>query len=106
MITQDEFVEIWSRTLGQPAKHVFDSHVGGMPEDLVLEFTDNGKYFNDFGYQGTDPSIIYPKDVSPYSPSVEMKLFADKDQLGVPIDLPTVGDWVNEQDWSKIGLQR
>ncbi|KAK1141155.1 hypothetical protein N8T08_009322 [Aspergillus melleus] len=87
-ITLNEFFDIWSRVLGVPAKVVTlpdGESVPGVPEDLKQELIDNWAYFNDCGYEGRDdPSVIHPR------------------QLEVPLNLPSVEEWIRQQDWSGV----
>ncbi len=67
-MTMDEYVETICQVLGIKAFNKqlpVDAVWEGLPEELVLELSDNGKYFAEFGYEGRDdPSLVHPKNVS------------------------------------------
>ncbi|KIW74229.1 hypothetical protein Z517_12169 [Fonsecaea pedrosoi CBS 271.37] len=93
-MSMDEFVALLSRTLGvkMRTKILTMDEVaagtgiwGSLPEDLLLELSDNTNYFVEFGYEGRDdPSVVHPH------------------ALGVEVKLPSVEDWIKKQDWSAI----
>ncbi|KIX96202.1 uncharacterized protein Z520_07980 [Fonsecaea multimorphosa CBS 102226] len=90
-MSMDEYIAILSQTLGVRTRTKVvapddpTSVYSTLPQDLLLEMTDNASYFAEFGYEGrNDPSVVHPKD------------------LGVEVKLPSVEDWVKKQDWSAV----
>lgn len=62
-----KFIETFVAATGRKAQYVVrDGDVSELPfpDDLKLEVSDNWKYINEFGYDGGDPAVIHPKDVS------------------------------------------
>lgn len=67
MMSWNEFVRIWGKFHGVEChferldrKIVEQAVPGGIGE----EFADMFEYTSDFGYDGGDPSVVHPKDVS------------------------------------------
>lgn len=67
MMSWNEWVVIWSRVHGVKCrferldrKIIENSIPGGVGEELADMFD----YISDFGYDGGDPSVVYPKDAS------------------------------------------
>lgn len=62
-----EFAETWGRTLGVKARYELsgpDSHWADLPKELRLDIEDAAVYISEIGYDGGDPSIIRPSEVS------------------------------------------
>jgi len=64
LITYDDFISLWSRTVGIPAQRNASPGDPGLPEFLVEEVKEAFGYMADFGYGGGDPTLVHPKDVS------------------------------------------
>lgn len=67
MMSWNEWVVLWGRIHGVkctfhrlPRQIVVDAIPGGIGEELADMF----EYISDFGYDGGDPSVVHPKDVS------------------------------------------
>ena len=62
-----EFADVWGRTLGVKSKYIpvdpKDKWVD-MPDFLAIDIEECAAYIDEFGYDGGDPSVIHPKDVS------------------------------------------
>ena len=68
-LTMDEFVQLFTKTTGIPAKlTVFaegESNLGHLPAELRAEMSDTFAYFNECGYEARDdPTVIHPSQVS------------------------------------------
>ena len=69
MISWSAYMALWAKTLGLPGgsyrqlttEEVIE--VAGDP-DLGREVAEGWKYQGEFGYDGGDPSVVHPKDVS------------------------------------------
>ncbi|KIW09980.1 hypothetical protein PV08_11756 [Exophiala spinifera] len=86
LTTLAEFVAIWGRVNCVETRYETtapDEVWIDIPE-LREDIEDAADYIAEFGFDGGDPSVVHPKD------------------LGVPINLPSVADWVKKQDWSGI----
>lgn len=65
LITYDDFIGLWSRTVGIPAQRHPSPGNPGVPEFLVEELKETFGYMAEFGYEGRDdPTVVHPKDVS------------------------------------------
>lgn len=67
MMGWEEFAEVWGRLLG--VKAIFKQipeheYLVGVPEDVAREVREGHLYQAEFGWDGGDPSIVHPKDVS------------------------------------------
>lgn len=83
LLTWDEFVQLWGRTLGVQAKVEYGPLVA--PEDIKQELEETWQYAEEFGYWAyEDKSVIHPKD------------------LDAKLELGTVEDWIKAQDWSSV----
>ncbi|KAJ9614548.1 hypothetical protein H2200_002685 [Cladophialophora chaetospira] len=86
--TMDEFLDIIRQVKGVKAVNKqlpSGTEWEAVPEELREELSENASYFEEFGYEGRDdPSLVHPKD------------------LGVDVQLPSVADWVQKQDWSSV----
>lgn len=67
LISWNEFAALWGKVHGVTCRferldrNVIESAVpGGIGEELADMF----EYIGDFGYDGGDPSVVHPKDVS------------------------------------------
>lgn len=58
-----------------------------IPGGVGLELADMFMYYSDFGYDGGDPTAIYP------------------DKLGVDVKFQTVDEYIKEEDWSTLTNQ-
>ncbi|EXJ90794.1 hypothetical protein A1O1_03898 [Capronia coronata CBS 617.96] len=86
LITLDEFADTWGRALGVKTKYVptGPGEVWVPIPELQEDIEECADYITEFGYEGGDPSVVHPKD------------------LGVPINLGTVEEWIKKQDWSAV----
>lgn len=65
LLTYDEFIGLWSRTLGIPAQRESSTDTSSVPEFLVEELKETFGYMADFGYEAWDDrTVVHPKDVS------------------------------------------
>ncbi|KAK6369368.1 hypothetical protein LTS17_009711 [Exophiala oligosperma] len=86
LITLQEFVTVWGRVNSVETKY----EVTGPEEiwvdipELRQDIEECADYIGEFGFDGGDPTVVHPKD------------------LGVPVNLPTVEDWIKKQDWSAL----
>lgn len=65
--TPKKFQEDFIAVSGLKAEYVSAKDDDGrlpFADDLQLEVRDNFQYINEFGYDGGDPSVTHPKDVS------------------------------------------
>jgi len=66
-MTWDEYVKLWSSITGVPAKFsktTVAEHAKLAPGGYGEEMAEMYAYAMDFGYDGSDPSVHYAKDVS------------------------------------------
>ena len=67
-MTLDEYINPISQVKGVKATKINlppEAGKGVLPDDLILELSDNAKYLAEFGYDARDdPSVLHPKDVS------------------------------------------
>jgi hypothetical protein len=62
-----DYVTLWSKTTGIPAtfeKTTVAEHAKLAPNGYGEEIAEMYAYAQDFGYDGSDPSVIYAQDVS------------------------------------------
>ena len=77
LITLDEFAETWGRALGVKAKYVATGpgEVWVAIPELQEDIEECGDFITEFGFEGGDPSVVHPKDVSsPTHPIYLLKL--------------------------------
>ena len=85
MLSFNEIAVLWSRATGQPAKY---RHV--TMEEVKKQFPMEGEesnsvnYSAEYGYAGSDPSVIEPKD------------------LGFESRPQDIEAWMHDQDWSSV----
>ncbi|KAF2714812.1 NAD(P)-binding protein [Pleomassaria siparia CBS 279.74] len=81
-----EWCEIWSKVNGVTC--TFERTDRKVIEDAMgpvgVEFADMLQYIDEFGYDGGDPTVIYPWD------------------LDVDVNVTTAEEYVKRQDWSSI----
>lgn len=82
----EEFAELFGKTLGVKAKVKYiseeDIRAVGLPEFLVEEVGDSGKYVDIWGWDGGEPGVKLPEE------------------CGVDVSkLTDLGKWIGEQDW-------
>lgn len=70
ILSWKEFASLWGKTNGvtcrfqrQDRTVLENAAPGGIGEELADMFD----YIGEFGYDGHDPSVVYPKDVSPFA---------------------------------------
>ncbi|GFF43119.1 nmrA-like family domain-containing protein 1 [Aspergillus udagawae] len=87
MLSWNEFAALWGKIHGVTCRFqrldrtVLENAVpGGIGEELADMFG----YIGDFGYDGGDPSVVHPKE------------------LGVPVPVYTVEEYIKEEDWSGV----
>ncbi|KAJ5604163.1 hypothetical protein N7537_007119 [Penicillium hordei] len=87
MLSWNEFAALWGKTHGVTCRFqrldrtILENAIpGGVGEELADMFG----YIGDFGYDGRDPSVVYPKD------------------LGVPVPVYTIEEYIKEEDWSGV----
>ncbi|KAM5347339.1 hypothetical protein ACJ41O_010344 [Fusarium nematophilum] len=88
LLTWNEYAALWGEINGVTCRFApLDRKVleeaipGGAGEELADMF----EYIGDFGYHGSDPTVIFPKD-----------------QLGVDVPVYTVEEYIKEADWSQV----
>lgn len=67
MISSDEYMKIWGEILGVKARfeEISVEEVNrNIPGGFGIELAEMMAYSAEFGYDGRDPSVIYPEDVS------------------------------------------
>lgn len=65
LISYDEFIGLWSRTVGIPAQRDLHSKTSDLPPLPLEELLEGFGYMAEFGYEGwDDPTVVHPKDVS------------------------------------------
>ncbi|KAH7141516.1 hypothetical protein B0J13DRAFT_556951 [Dactylonectria estremocensis] len=87
VLSWDEFAALWGKVNGVTARFVpLDRKIleeqipGGVGEELADMF----EYIGEFGYDGSDPTVVLPKD------------------LGVEVPFHTVEEYFKEEDWSEV----
>lgn len=106
LISWKDYMTLWAQILEVPGGHyrqvpveLFDSRV---PGGLGREVGEGGAYQGEFGYDGGDPSIIHPKDVSG-SLHLILDLGADEAlQLGIDHLTRSMEDYIKSEDWSSV----
>ncbi|KAF2180701.1 NAD(P)-binding protein [Zopfia rhizophila CBS 207.26] len=82
----DDWCQIWGKINGVSCR--FErSDRKFMDENMVpfgRELADMFQYIDEFGYDGSDPSVVYPWD------------------LGVDVKVTTVEEYLKKQDWSSV----
>jgi hypothetical protein len=70
LITMDEFAETWGRALGVKAQYVATSpgEVWVAIPELQEDIEECANFISEFGFEGGDPSVVQPKDVSRHPP--------------------------------------
>jgi hypothetical protein len=104
-LTLTEFSEVWGRVLGVKSEYLSfaaDKKWEGLPDDLQLDIEEGAAYLNEFGFDGGDPTVVHPKNVSHKTLAMKLLVGADNIKLEVPIRLDSVEDWIRKQDWSKV----
>lgn len=79
----EDYVKLWGEILGVPT----DVEYGPLtvPEDLKREIEETWQWAGEFGYWAyNDKSVIQPKD------------------LGISLELGSVKEWIEAQDWSSV----
>jgi hypothetical protein len=74
-LTWNEYVKLWSKIVGVPAtfaKTTVSAHADLAPEGFGDEMAQMYAYAQDFGYDGSDPSVIHANSVSTYTPAVDL----------------------------------
>jgi hypothetical protein len=86
-ISFKEWCEIFSKVNNLPCVYermtdeTFEESLGPV---YGLELGDMFRYFDKFGYDGSDPDVVYPWD------------------LGVDVKYTTMEDYMKHEDWSSI----
>ncbi|KAH7152636.1 hypothetical protein EDB81DRAFT_930952 [Dactylonectria macrodidyma] len=87
VLSWTEFAALWGKVNDVPSrferldrKIIEEQIPGGIGEELADMF----EYISEFGYDGSDPSVVLPKD------------------LGVDVPVHTVEQYFKEEDWSKV----
>ncbi|KAF7556050.1 hypothetical protein G7Z17_g1749 [Cylindrodendrum hubeiense] len=87
VLSWNEFAALWGKIHGVTSrfesldrKVLEDAVPGGIGEELADMFA----YIGEFGYDGGDPGVTYPKD------------------LGVDVPVYTVEQYFKEEDWSEV----
>ena len=67
MMTWEEYMKLWCEIVG--VKGTFrevsvDEYAKGFPESLARELAEGYAYQIEFGWEGGDPDVVHPKDVS------------------------------------------
>jgi hypothetical protein len=86
VLSWNEWCAIWAKHNG--VKCAFERKERKEMEDamgpLGREFADMFQYMDEFGYDGGDPSVVYPWD------------------LGTKVEITNAEQYVKGQDWSSI----
>ena len=106
MISWKDYMTLWAQILELPGGYyrqvpvdLFDKKV---PGGLGREVGEGGAYQGEYGYDGGDPSIVHPKDVS-RSVHLIRVLGADEAlQLGIDDLTTSIEDYIKREDWSSI----
>ncbi|KAK5046194.1 hypothetical protein LTR84_008651 [Exophiala bonariae] len=87
-IAWSDYVNLWSKITGVPAsfaKTTVAEHAQLAPGGYGEEMAEMYAYAQDFGYDGSDPSVIYAQD------------------LGVDLhEVTTIEDYIRQADWSPL----
>ncbi len=71
VLTWKEYCDLWSKIMGVTCKYEQTSpeeYMQAMAGDIGKELTAMWEYFSEFGYDGRDPSVVLPQDVSTLLP--------------------------------------
>ncbi|UKZ48012.1 hypothetical protein TrVGV298_002248 [Trichoderma virens] len=86
-ITWAEYVQLWSRITGVPAtfeKTTVAEHAKLAPGGYGEEIAEMYAYAQDYGYDGSDPSVV------------------SAHQLGVDVPVTRIEQYIKEEDWSQL----
>ncbi|KAF2270297.1 NAD(P)-binding protein [Lojkania enalia] len=84
-LSWNEWCSLWSRLLGVNATfHTCDRKVWDDMGPFGREIADMFQYINDFGYDGGDPSVVYPSN------------------LGIDVKVTTIEEHIKGEDWSSV----
>ena len=68
MLSWDTIIKTWCKSQGVPSggyeEHTIDSFVELHPGELSREFGENVLFAQQFGYDGSDPTVVKASDVS------------------------------------------
>lgn len=110
MMSIEDFAAAWSDVLGKNIE-VKDMSSMPQPEGLdeetmafMQEFAETGMFSVDFGYAGekVDKTVITPDQVSEAHLRVGAERSLNFAQLEVQVNLPSVREWIQKQDWSSV----
>lgn len=71
MLSWKEYCELWGKILGVSCRYeemTVSEWQKIMPGPIGKEIGDMWVYLSEFGYDGHDPGVVLPKDVSPPQP--------------------------------------
>jgi hypothetical protein len=68
MLSWETILETWSKSQGVPSggyeEHTIESFVKLLPGELSREFGENALFAQQFGYDGSDPTVVRSSQVS------------------------------------------
>jgi hypothetical protein len=68
MLSWETILEAWCKSQGVPSggyeEHTIESFVGLLLGELTREFGENALFAQEFGYDGSDPTVVRSPDVS------------------------------------------
>jgi hypothetical protein len=102
-MTMSDFAVLVGRVLGVDTNIVAEAKfLSQMPPPFKEVLNDSIDFFDEFGYAGqkVDKSVRNPWEVS--CRSTFNAHLADSKQLGIPLNLGSVEDWIKKSDWSAV----
>ncbi|KAL6691252.1 hypothetical protein J3F84DRAFT_397770 [Trichoderma pleuroticola] len=90
-LTWAEYIQLWSKTTGIPAileKTTISEHAKLAPWGFGKEIAEMVAYAGEFGYDGSDPSVVSPQ------------------QLGIDVPVTRIEQYIRNEDWSLIVAEK
>ncbi|CAG1959064.1 unnamed protein product [Fusarium graminearum] len=87
LISWNEFAALWGKTYEATCRYKrIDRKVleTAVPGCIGEELADMFEYIGEFGYDGRDPSVVYP------------------DNLGVHVPVYTMGEYIKDEEWPEV----
>ncbi|KAF1991297.1 NAD(P)-binding protein [Aulographum hederae CBS 113979] len=86
-LSWSEWAQLWAKTVGVECKYEqmpYGEMDKLMPGGMGAELEDMFKYMDLYGYDGSDPTVVLPKD------------------LGVDVPVTTIEEYMKMEDWSSV----
>lgn len=103
LTSPNEFIDIWTRLNGVTAhtRQLSLAELEKASPDAGREIGESSIFAAEFGFDGGDPSVIHPKDVSFTRRRVWLRSLTDF-QLGVDVPSTSIEEYIKGEDWSSV----